>query len=90
MKVKKDFKNELMQRREVHLVGEFDKNPSFAEVSKIVADQFKANEEDIMVENINGKFGRKTFLIKASIYDSKELKEAAVKRLTKPKKENKA
>jgi hypothetical protein len=39
-----------------------------------------------MVENVKGKFGMKTFLIKASIYTSKELKDESFKRLTKAKK----
>jgi ribosomal protein S24E len=86
MKVDKDFKNELMKRREVSLVVESSKNPTYPEALKIVADHFKGNEENVMVENVRGKFGRSTFLIKASIYDTKELKEEAVKRLTKPKK----
>lgn len=84
--IKKDEKNELMNRRELQLVIESAKNPSFAEASKLVSEHFKSPEENIMVENVKGKFGRDTFLIKASIYDTKELKEAAFKRLTKQKK----
>ena len=86
MKILKDNKNGLLNRREVSFVLETDKNPCFAEASKLVGEHFKANEESIMVENVKGKFGAKTFLIKASIYDNKELKDAAVKLFTKPKK----
>jgi len=86
MKVKKDFKNELFNRREVEIIVKLEKTPSFADAAKKIAEHFKASEEHIMVEKIAGKFGRDTFLIKASIYDTKELKEAAVKRLTKQKK----
>jgi ribosomal protein S24E len=86
METKKDIKNDLMQRREIECILESSKNPSFEEVSKLVSEQFKAPEENIMVENIKGKFGRKTFLIKACIYGSKELKDESFKRLTKPKK----
>lgn len=87
MEVKKDIKNDLLNRREVSVLVETDKNPGFAEGAKLIADQFKADEENIMVENVNGKFGRNNFLITASIYTTKELKEEAVKRLTKPKKQ---
>ena len=83
---KKEKRNELMKRREVELIRESEKNPSFAEVSKLISEEFKAPEENIMVENVKGKFGRNTFLMRASIYDTKELKDAAVKRLIKPKK----
>ncbi len=86
MEMKSDIKNELMNRREVQVLIESDKNPSFSEASKMMAEQFKVPEENIMMENVKGKFGRKTFLLKASIYDTKELKDAAFKRLTKTKK----
>jgi ribosomal protein S24E len=86
MEIKKDIKNEIMQRREIQAVAESGKTPSFAEASKMVSEQFKSPEENIMVENVKGKFGRSTFLIKASIYDTKELKDESFKRLTKPKK----
>ena len=83
---KKEKMNELMKRREVEIIRESEKNPSFADASKWISEEFKAPEENIMVENVKGKFGKGTFLIRASIYDTKELKEEAVKRLTKPKK----
>lgn len=83
---KKETRNELMKRTEVQIIKEAGKNPSFAESLKIVSEECKAPEENIMVENIRGKFGSSTFLIKASVYDTKELKDEAVKRLTKPKK----
>lgn len=75
-----------MKRREVEFILESDKNPSFIEVSKIISEQFKSSEENILVEAIHGGFGKKSFLIKASIYDTKELKDAAQKRATKVKK----
>jgi ribosomal protein S24E len=86
MDIKKDHKNVLMARREVHISTDAEKTPSFAEASKMVSEHFKAPEEHIMVENVYGKYGSRTFLIKASIYDSKELKDESVKRLIKPKK----
>ena len=86
MEVTKDFKNELMQRRELDVVIESPKNPSFAEVSKMVSEEFKSPEDQIMIERIKGTFGRNTFIINASIYNTKELKEEAFKRLVKTKK----
>jgi ribosomal protein S24E len=86
MKIQKDIKNDLMNRREIQFILESSKNPSFAEISKLVSEHFKAPEENIMVENVKGKFGANTFLIKASVYDSKELKDESFKRLTKFKK----
>lgn len=86
MEIKKDIKNELMCRREIALVLEADKNPSFAEMNKMVAEHFKANEENVLVEKIVGSFGSNKFIINASIYDTKELKDIAFNRMHKPKK----
>jgi ribosomal protein S24E len=86
MKIQKQIKNDLMNRTEIEFVLESSKNPSFSEVAKLISEHFKSPEENIMVEKIGGKFGRKTFLIKASVYDTKELKDEAFKRLTKSKK----
>jgi ribosomal protein S24E len=86
MEIKKDTKNPLLNRREVKIIVDSEKTPSFIEAAKLIADNFKASEENILVENVKGKFGMKTFLISASIYDTKELMEAAKKRATKVKK----
>jgi len=86
MKVQKDIKNDLLGRRELQLVLDAEKTPSFAEISKLVSEKFNAPEDTIMVENVKGKFGRKTFLIKVAIYHTKELKDESVKRLIKQKK----
>lgn len=86
MKIQNDIKNDMLGRREVSFVITHSGNPGFAGASKLVSEHFKAPEENIMVENVKGKFGMKTFLVKASIYDSKELKDESFKRLTKPKK----
>ena len=45
MEITKNIKNDLMQRREIQGILEFEKNPSFAEVSKILADEFKVRIE---------------------------------------------
>ena len=87
METIKNIDNKLFGRKEVQVKIELAKTPSFVEASKLLADEFKANEENIMVENVKGNFGSNTFSIKASIYDTKELKDGAVQRLTKKKKE---
>jgi ribosomal protein S24E len=75
MKIISDNKNDLFKRREVKMVVENSGNPGFANALKLVAGQFKASEDNIAVHNVKGKFGRDTFLIDASIYNSKEDKE---------------
>jgi len=76
MKVLKDFKNDLLKRREISIVIKADKNPSFIEAVDMIEKEFKVDKELIVARNIKGKFGRKTFLITAYIYDSKEAKES--------------
>jgi len=77
MDVLKDLKNELLGRREVKIVVPSEKNPSFDEAIKFIAAEFKTPDENIDISGIKGKFGRKTFLISANVYDSKESKEKA-------------
>jgi ribosomal protein S24E len=77
MEVLKDFKNDLLKRRELKIVIEAEKNPSYEETKKILVDEFKAKEDAIVVNQLKGKFGRKTFLIDASVYDNKEALEVA-------------
>ena len=86
MEVKKNIKNDLFGRKEIEIILTAEKTPSFAEISKMLSEHFKAAEDEIMVENVKGMFGRNTFLIKACIYDSKVLKDEAFKRLIKAKK----
>ena len=75
MQVLKDIKNDLFKRREIKIIMPSEKTPSYAEVSKLLSEKFSSNEENIVVSKVKGRFGAKTFLIDASIYDSKEEKE---------------
>ncbi len=75
MNIIEDNKNSLLKRREIKVVVEHKGNPGFGNALKMVSEQFKAQEENIVVNNVKGKFGRDTFLIGAFIYDSKEDKD---------------
>jgi len=75
MKVLKDFKNDLLSRREIKAVMTSEKNPTKEECAAKLAEHFKSHADHVVVNRIGGKFGRKTFLIDASIYSSKETKE---------------
>ena len=88
MKVIEDKQNELLNRREVKIIVEAEKNPSFSESLKLVGETFKSQEDLIEVKEIKGKFGRSTFLISAFIYKTKEEKERSEKKKEK-KSENK-
>ena len=75
LEVKKDFRNELLKRREVKVIFDAEKNPGFDESLKKVAHKFKAEEGNIVMKNVKSKFGRNTFLVDAFIYDSAEAKD---------------
>ncbi|MDP2938730.1 MAG: hypothetical protein Q8O13_01415 [Candidatus Omnitrophota bacterium] len=87
MKITKETRNELFSRKEVNFIIESEKNPSFSDTRKIVAEHFKKPEENIEVYSIYGKFGRKTFLVKSYIYDSKKDLDNAVQKTQKQRKE---
>ena len=71
----KDFRNDLLNRREVTLGINHSNNPGFDECLRIVAEQFETPAENISVKNVKGNFGSGHFLIEAFIYDTKEHKE---------------
>lgn len=75
MNVIQDFRNELLKRREVKLIIEAGSNPGFDEAGKLVKEKFGASDEQVVVRNVKSKFGRKTFLLDAFIYDSAEDRE---------------
>jgi len=75
MKVLNDFKNDLLKRRELKTVVEASSTPSFVSSAKMIAEQFKASEDVVVVRGIYGKFGRNTFLIESMIYDTAKDKE---------------
>ncbi len=75
METIRDFRNNLLKRKEVKVVFEAGSNPGFEESMKKVAQHFKADESKIALKNVKSKFGRNTFLIDAFIYDSAEDRE---------------
>lgn len=71
MEIKKEMRNELLKRQEIEVVIESEKNPSFNEARKTIAEKYAKPEENVDVYSIMGKFGRKKFDVKAYIYDTK-------------------
>ncbi len=69
---KKQKNNLLLNRQELELIIEADITPSKQETAKFIADETKKPEDLIVIKNIKSKFGRKTFLIIAFVYDNKE------------------
>ena len=72
MEVIEDKQNGMLRRRELKVIADAGKTPSMGEARKLIAEHFKESEENIVVNNVKGKFGRKTFLIVACVYANKE------------------
>lgn len=86
MNIIKDLRNDLLKRKEIKIVVDAEKNPGYDNAMKLIAEQFKAKEDVVVVREVKSKFGRNTFLIEAFIYDSIEDKA----RIEPKKKEKKA
>jgi len=71
-KILEEKHNGALNRTELKIVFEADKNPSMPEAAKVVADKLKTSENLVAVNGIKGKFGRNTFLISANVYKNAE------------------
>ena len=72
MNIVKDFRNDLLKRREVEVIMDSNSNPGFKGAKKFVLDSFEAGEERIVVRAVRSEFGNKEFLVDVFIYDSKK------------------
>ena len=77
MNITNDFKNNLMKRREILVNFESNSNPGFAEVQKMIADEFKESEDRIVIKDLSGNFGNSNFLVNVFIYEALEAKNIA-------------
>jgi len=70
MNIIKDFRNDLLKRKEIKVVVPFEKNPGLEKAAEIISENFNVNKEVIAIKALKSKFGRDTFLIESFIYDS--------------------
>ena len=75
MKVISEKQNPLFNRKEVKILVESQVTPSKAEAEKIISDKFPSAIENVKINKVKGRFGCKTFLINANIYNTFEDKE---------------
>ncbi len=88
MDFKKNVRNELFKRQEIIVKIESEKNPGFEATKKILSEELSKPEENILINKIKGSFGKKSFIVHANIYDSKDYLEA-IKKLAMSKKQKK-
>ena len=72
MEIIEQKQNNLLNRQEIVLTLEQESIPSKNEIAKMLAKQFKTEEENIIIKKINSKFGSKKFEISAKIYKDAE------------------
>lgn len=86
MKIIRDFRNELLKRKEINAVVENSTNPGFKKSQKDIAAHFGVDENLVVINSIKSKFGVREFLIDVFIYDSLD----ALKKLETKKKDKNA
>jgi len=86
IEILEDRENPLFKRKLVKLIVESKITPSKIESMKIISDKFKVDESKIVIDKVQGKFGRNTFLVEAKIYNSLEDKETIEPKVKEKKK----
>jgi len=70
--IRRDFRNEMLKRRELEFVVSSATNPGFGGAKSAVVEKFKVDENKTVVKFVKNNFGANDFLIGAFIYDSAE------------------
>ena len=70
MEIIKDFRNDLLKRKEVEVTIESDSNPGFDFSREKVSSEFGVAADVVAIKAVRGKFGSNEFLVEAFIYDS--------------------
>jgi len=77
--------NPLYKRKEIIFEVKSEITPSKPDAEKIITEKFSTKKENIKIKRITGKFGEKTFIITANIYDSEKDKNEIEQKPKKPK-----
>ena len=81
----KEFRNDLLKRKEVLVSFEADKNPGFEASEKMVVDQMKFDADKVAVRSVKSHFGSNEFVVEAFVYDTAKDREM-IEPKVKPKK----
>ena len=66
----KEFNNDLLKRKEMVVVKEYESNPGFEKVRSDVTQKFKVDADTISIKKIDNNFGSNNFNIELFIYNS--------------------
>ena len=90
VEIVKDFKNELLKRREIEatLVAS-GAVPSRKEMKELLAEKFDVDKSLVIIKNIASHFGERTVSVSAFIYDDeKTLNTVTLKHILKRNQDN--
>lgn len=85
MKTIKEFKNDLLKRKELLVSFEADKNPGFESSKQMIVEKMKVDADKIAVKSVRSHFGSREFTVEAFVYDSAKDREI-IEPKVKPKK----
>tara|TARA_Y100000310_G_C20659652_1_gene803993 strand:- start:268 stop:534 length:267 start_codon:yes stop_codon:yes gene_type:complete len=86
MNVIKEFKNDLLKRKELEVSGDYDSNPGYERVKEDLSKELKVDAGNISIKRLVNEFGSNEFVIELFIYDSAEDMEKIEKRNKKKEK----
>ncbi|NCN98712.1 hypothetical protein COU62_02945 [Candidatus Pacearchaeota archaeon CG10_big_fil_rev_8_21_14_0_10_35_219] len=72
MKIQKDFKNDLLGRREIEGFMEHTENPGKEGAKKAVVDFLKVDGNLVVIKRVVGNFGSNVFYVEAYVYDNED------------------
>jgi ribosomal protein S24E len=75
MQIIKEFRNELLKRKEILFSFEAASNPGYETSKKMIVEKTKADPEKVAVKSVRGNFGSKEFVVEVFVYDKKEDKD---------------
>ncbi len=88
MKLKNEFKNSLLKRKEIVFSVVEHSNPGLVKMQNLCSEHFKVGAENVVVKKLWNNFGDNEFFCEVFIYESPGDKER-VEPKAKPKKEAK-
>ena len=66
----KDFRNNLLKRKEIVFSVDSESNPGYAKMQQECANHFKIEPERVVVKKVWNNFGSKKFFAEVFLYDS--------------------
>ena len=86
MNIIKDFKNDLLKRRELIVEIEAEQNPGIEYSKEEIVKRFKADKNLVIIKRVGSSFGSNKFKIESFIYDSAEIRDKVEPKIKEKKK----